>query len=92
MDLQEIEKKMAAFKASFQSEKTPETVVPITVYEEPVAQEQVATSVGGPCFSKCFKELIASLDPNFVGQGTKDTVLFLLDPANSNIPECEVVS
>lgn len=95
MELSEIEKKLAEFKAaSIKKPPLAAKIEPAEIYTpappfEPVPQQPEVVPMGGaPCFSKCFKSLVENLKPGYFGQDTHAIVLDLVN----QFPECGVAA
>ena len=91
MDPKEIQKKFEEFKAASIAAKAGLPAQPAE--PEPVAglptqpAEPEPVGAAGPCIQRCFKDLIANLKFDFIGQG--DSVKDLVEVI-ANSPECEV--
>jgi hypothetical protein len=59
----------------------------------PVTEGPMPAPAGMPCFNKCFIDLIKAIAPSgFIGEGTSEILINLVNPSMSQIPECSSIS
>jgi hypothetical protein len=91
MELSEIQKKLAEFEKTLKPVKKGETTLKAALEKPAETLEEVfaptpapATAPGGPCFNKCFVELVKAVKPEFFGADVADIVTMFLD----QFPQC----